>query len=103
MKKEELRREMTALLEESKALQESSALELKTAQFLSNEANRLFSLMDAENVPFDIQEGYVKQLEALATKIEYEKRQLPKDKIRLEYIQDRLKVLKMLCEQGLVE
>ena len=102
MKKEELRHELTELIRASIALEEASALTLRTAQFLSDECDRLLKIVDSTETSFEERESTIKALDSILGKMEHESRMLKKDD-GTQVILDRLKVLEILSEQGLIE
>jgi hypothetical protein len=103
MKKEEIEKQLVAVLEEANRLQEKSELEMKTAEFLKTQADKLLAQRDNENLPFDEKERLSKQLEAMHGRIEHEIRQFEAGAAQLIALEKKLDYLKQLVLTGQME
>ena len=103
MKKEILEKELIKVLADAKDLQDKAELEMQTAEFLKNEADKLMAKMADNSIPYDEKEQISKQMEALHTRMQHEIRSFEAGIPKLEALDNRMKELKLIVDAGLIE
>lgn len=103
MKKEEIEKQLVAVLEEANRLQEKCEIEMATAEFLKNEADKLLIKMSDESLTFDEKELLSKQMTAMHGRLESEVRRFEDGALQLIVLEKKLDYLKGLVESGEME
>ena len=103
MKKVDIEKQLVAVLEEANRLQEKSEVEMATAQFLQEQADKLLAQKDDESLTFEEREKLSKQLEAMYCRLQFEIKQFENGALQLMVLEKKLNYLKQLVESGQME
>jgi hypothetical protein len=103
MKKEDIEKQLIAVLSEADRLQEKSEIELKTAEFLKDEADKLLIKMEDKTLGFQERELLSKQMEAMHARLNREVKQFESGALQLQALEKKLDYLKELVESGQME
>ena len=103
MKKVDIEKQLIAVLEEASRLQEKSEIELETAKFLQDQADKLLAHKDDETLSFEERERLSKQLEAMYGRLKFEIKQFENGALQLLALEKKLDYLKQLVESGQME
>lgn len=99
----ECNKELDALTKELNSRAEDCEMALRTAKFLSEQADILVASTKDKCFSDSETDLYVKKAESLMGRIDFEYRSVIKHKDRLDEIKNRMLVLKMLVDTGMLE
>lgn len=94
MKKEEIEKQVTIILEKVNALEERCKIELATANFLREEADKLISRYNNENIGYEEKNNLSKQMESLYVRIQREIRSFEKSVAELDEVENEFDKLR---------
>lgn len=103
MKKEDIEKQLIEVLKEADCLQEKCEIEMKTAEFLKNEADKLLIKREDESLTFEQREELSKQMEAMHGRLNREVRQFENGALQLQALEKKLDYLKELVQSGQME
>ena len=101
MNKEKLESELLKVLDDANNLQAKSELELKTSEFLKNQADELLKKFESPSASIEEKQKIEKQMSALFARIAYEITQFEKDVVRTKILENKLNDLRLESESYL--